>query len=37
VAGLASGSQGVQELEGRAAAASVAFGLALRKDREKAA
>jgi type IV pilus assembly protein PilM len=37
VAGLDSRSQGVQDLEGRAAAASVAFGLALRKEREKAA
>ena len=36
VAGLDSRTQGAAELEGRVAAASVAFGLALRKDREKA-
>jgi type IV pilus assembly protein PilM len=36
VAGLDRATQGVQELEGRAPAASVAFGLALRKEREKA-
>jgi type IV pilus assembly protein PilM len=37
VAGVDGRSQGVHELEGRASAASVAFGLALRKEREKAA
>jgi type IV pilus assembly protein PilM len=36
VAGLDRATQGIQDLEGRAPAASVAFGLALRKDREKA-
>jgi type IV pilus assembly protein PilM len=36
VAGIDARSQGVQDLEGRAPAASVAFGLALRKDRERA-
>ena len=37
VAGVDARTMGVQDLEGRASAASVAFGLALRKDREKAA
>jgi len=36
VAGLERATQGAQDLEGRASAASVAFGLALRKEREKA-
>jgi type IV pilus assembly protein PilM len=36
VAGVDRSTQGIQELEGRASAASVAFGLALRKEREKA-
>jgi type IV pilus assembly protein PilM len=37
VAGIDRATLGAQDLEGRASAASVAFGLALRKEREKAA